>query len=213
MCFVFYIKENEVLSRLVLGFLQMPFLYCVSSPYTDAHNLRKLGCTMCPVERMRQYNTGDPPGVGLEKRFDAIWEVRACDARELVRHEADVHTWFASARARRATGNFTEWFRVAWTDVAAFVVGQAFFVRQLTVDEVDAVTRRYTLADTPGTRTIPTRSSTMRRPPRGTRHRRCLQSHRTLTPCALGGGSRQIIHESPIVTRFRFFLARPVVSF
>ena len=60
----------------------MPFfLYCVSSTYTDAHGLRKLGCTTCPVERMRQYNTGDPPGVGLEKRFDAIWEVRAHDAR------------------------------------------------------------------------------------------------------------------------------------
>ncbi len=32
---------------------------------------------------MRQYNAGDPPGVGLEKRFDAIWEVRAHDARDI----------------------------------------------------------------------------------------------------------------------------------
>ena len=119
----------------------MPFLYCASSPYTDARGLRKVGCTMCPVERMRQYNTGDPPGVGLEKRFDAIWEVRARDARELARHESDVHARFVDARARRDTGNFTEWFRVDCADVASFVMGQAFAVRQLTVDEVDAVTR------------------------------------------------------------------------
>ena len=96
---------------------------------------------MCPVERMRQYNTGDPPGVELEKRYDAIWEVRAHDARELALHESKVHSRFASARTRRDTGNFTEWFRVDCAEVAAFVIGQAFAVRQLTVDEVDAVTR------------------------------------------------------------------------
>jgi superfamily II DNA or RNA helicase len=90
---------------------------------------------------MRQYNTGDPPGVGLEKRFDAIWEVRARDASELARHESDVHARFASARARRDTGNCTEWFRVECADVAAFINAQAFAVRQLTLDEVDAVTR------------------------------------------------------------------------
>jgi pyruvate kinase len=76
---------------------------------------------MCPVERMRQYNTGDPPGVDLEKRYDAIWEVRAHDARELALHESTVHSRFAAARTKRDTGNFTEWFRIDCAEVAEFI--------------------------------------------------------------------------------------------
>ena len=53
------------------------FLYSVSSLYNDQHGDKKLGATTHPVHRMRVYNTGDSPGVGLEKKYNGIWQVNA----------------------------------------------------------------------------------------------------------------------------------------
>ena len=39
--------------------------------------------TMYPIQRMHAYNTGDCPGIGLEKRYDALWQVNVQSKAEL----------------------------------------------------------------------------------------------------------------------------------
>lgn len=45
------------------------YLYCISSEYTNKYGLKKLGCTLYPIHRMSTFNTGDAPGIGLEKNM------------------------------------------------------------------------------------------------------------------------------------------------
>jgi hypothetical protein len=67
----------------------LSFLYCVSSVYTDIYGTKKLGCTTHPVNRMRTYNTGDAPGIQLEKRYDGIFQVNAKSMEELLKFMRD----------------------------------------------------------------------------------------------------------------------------
>ena len=49
------------------------YVYVLHSEFTDKNGLKKLGLTIHPVHRMRQYDIGDAPGVGLEKRYEGLW--------------------------------------------------------------------------------------------------------------------------------------------
>jgi hypothetical protein len=113
------------------------YLYCVSSEYCDQHGVKKLGMTMYPIQRMHVYNTGDCPGIGLDKRYDAIWEVHATSREELFTIEQYVHRQFQSSRLTRANGNNTEWFRITKEDVAAVL--ESYIVRTLTMEEIEEI--------------------------------------------------------------------------
>jgi hypothetical protein len=114
------------------------FLYCVSSNYTDQNRLKKLGLTIHPVHRMRVYNTGDAPGIGLEKRYEGLWQVNAKSKSELLALEKHLHTHFSHVRQSRA-GKNTEWFTVSFDEVREFLNSQKYVIRQLSVDEVNII--------------------------------------------------------------------------
>ncbi len=118
------------------------YLYCVSSPYTDLKGVKKLGYTIYPIHRMRVYNTGDPPGIGLEKRYDAIWQLNAKNKTDGLRMEKRLHSHFQSARLKRNNGNFSEWFRVTLEDVRQFLSLEGCVLRELTIDEIDVIHKK-----------------------------------------------------------------------
>jgi len=113
----------------------MFYLYATSSDFTLQNGLIKLGSTIHPVHRMRAYNTGDAPGIGLEKRYLGIWQVNAKSRRELLSIERRLHNKFANLRKKKRT----EWFNVTIDDVAAFLNSQPYVVRQLTIEEVNVI--------------------------------------------------------------------------
>jgi len=87
---------------------------------------------------MRQYNIGDAPGIGLEKRYDALWEVRAKNTQELLSIERSLHTHFNNERQKR-TGKNTEWFAVTFENVQKFLSTHHDVIRQLSIEEVGSV--------------------------------------------------------------------------
>ena len=111
------------------------FLYCVASAYTDQKG-KKLGCTSFPVERLLNYSTGDCPGLGLDKRYDGIWQVDAQSRKELLRWEKRMHHYFHSKRMRNEKGMWTEWFEVTYEQVAEFLQSQKFVIRPWSLEEV-----------------------------------------------------------------------------
>ena len=48
------------------------YIYCVFSEQTDKNGLKKLGLTIHPVHRLRQYAIGDAPGCGLDKNYNSL---------------------------------------------------------------------------------------------------------------------------------------------
>jgi len=114
------------------------FIYCIGSDYTDKHGLKKLGCTEHPVERMRVYNTGDAPGIGLDKRYDALWEVSASSSVELRFIEHNLHCQFNKHRLSR-NGNYTEWFRVSFELVEKYIESKEYTKGKVNSDELDSV--------------------------------------------------------------------------
>ena len=121
---------------------QMRFIYCVSSPYTDANGSKKLGSTIHPVHRMSVYNTGDSPGIGLEKRYDAIWEVNAKTKIELLRLERHMGHHFKAQQQKKPNGQETEWFKVSLDEVVSFMNTQPYVIRQLSIEEVSVIQKK-----------------------------------------------------------------------
>ena len=118
------------------------YIYLVSSAYTDTHGQKKLGLTIHPVHRMRQYNIGDAPDIGLEKKYDALWVVNATSRNQLKYIEMVIHTHFQAQRNKRQNGSFTEWFNVSLEQVRSFITRQGFFLREVTIDEVKEITEK-----------------------------------------------------------------------
>ena len=117
----------------------MFFIYCVHSEYTDKQGLKKLGLTIHPVHRMRQYDIGDAPGVGLEKRYEGLWQVNAKDRQELHEIEAELHAHFADCRQPRENGRSSEWFRLSFEDVEAYMSRNTRVTRRIPVDEIATI--------------------------------------------------------------------------
>jgi superfamily II DNA or RNA helicase len=118
------------------------YLYCVGSDYTDSHNMKKLGFTIYPEHRMRVYNTGDAPGIGLEKRYNGIWQLTAKNKTEGFRMEKVLHDYFLSARIKRKNGNYSEWFSVTYDAIKTFLGSQSFVMRELSIDEIDVIHKK-----------------------------------------------------------------------
>ena len=122
------------------------YLYCIASAYTQQHGQRKLGLTMNPVHRMSVFNTGDAPGIGLDKRYEGLWQVKATSRDELKQLEAQLHERFRSSRKYRSNGNPTEWFEVSLEEVTEFLNSQSFVIRRLTIEEVRTIHQKADLS-------------------------------------------------------------------
>ena len=101
------------------------YIYCLSCEYTDTFGLKKIGSTTSPKDRLIQYIAGDAPGIGLEKRYDKLWEINASSNSELKKYEFTVHTQFSHCRQKR--GGFpTEWFKLTLDDLTSFMESQPY---------------------------------------------------------------------------------------
>ena len=115
------------------------YVYCVFSEYTDKNGLKKLGLTIHPVHRLRQYATGDAPGCGLDKHYNGLWKIEVRSRAELREMEAILHNYFADRRQ-----GTSEWFRVTFEEVDAFMkMPQKFNVKQVSFDEVQLINTKY----------------------------------------------------------------------
>jgi superfamily II DNA or RNA helicase len=115
------------------------YVYCAFSEFTDSRGLKKLGLTIHPVHRLRQYAIGDAPGCGLDKQYNALWRIEAKTRAELREMETILHTYFSDRRQ-----GTSEWFLVTFEEVAAFMNSpQKFKVQQVSFDEVKMINSKY----------------------------------------------------------------------
>ena len=117
----------------------MCYLYGIGSEYTDSKGYIKLGYTMYPVQRMRVYNTGDCPQIGLDKRYLFIYKLPVDTKKEGLSHEAKLHHHFVSHRQYRK-GMYTEWFKVPLCEVLEYMDAQEY--RRLSSDEIVDIHRK-----------------------------------------------------------------------
>lgn len=115
------------------------FVYAVSSEYAYGKGKLKLGLTIHPVHRMRQYDTGDAPGIGLEKRFHGLWETNATDRKMLRKIEAALHKRFEACRLPRENGRKSEWFSVTYEQVAEFLSTCPYIIKRIPDDEISEI--------------------------------------------------------------------------
>ena len=115
------------------------YVYVLHSEFTDKNGLKKLGLTIHPVHRMRQYDIGDAPGVGLEKRYEGLWLVNAKNRQELHDIEAALHTHFTNCRQPRENGRSSEWFRVTFQEVLDYMTINPRVIRRISADEIAAI--------------------------------------------------------------------------
>jgi hypothetical protein len=115
------------------------YVYCVFSEYTDKKGLKKLGLTIHPVHRLRQYAIGDPPGCGLDKHYNGLWKIEVNNRAQLREMETILHSQFADRRQ-----GTSEWFHVTFEEVQAFMnLPQKFKVKQVSFDEVKLINTKY----------------------------------------------------------------------
>ena len=112
------------------------YVYVITSSYTIKNGLIKIGLTIHPVHRLRQYDTGDAPGIGLEKRYAGLWLTTATNRAELHAIEAEIHNRFADQRISRENDRSSEWFRTTCEEVAAFLEGHTRIQHCIPADEV-----------------------------------------------------------------------------
>lgn len=124
------------------------YFYIIGSPLTDRAGKRKLGITQYPAYRIRQMDTGDCPGEGLEKTYQALFLTRATTTVELLAVEQTIHTQFATQRLRRNGISLSEWFRVSMDDVIDFVLMLPSIERRVTDEEI-ALIHGQANSDTP----------------------------------------------------------------
>lgn len=116
------------------------YIYCVFSKYYDSHGLKKLGLTIHPVHRLRQYATGNPSSrTELLLSYNALWKIEVSTRAELREMETILHNYFADRR-----DGTSEWFFVTFDEVAAFMNSpQKFKVKQVSFDEVRFINTKY----------------------------------------------------------------------
>jgi len=126
--------RNEYLNK-----TETYYIYCVCSEFTDIRGLKKLGLTIHPVHRLRQYAIGDAPGCGLEKQYEGLWRIEVKSRAELRVMESILHNHFADRRQ-----GTTEWFSVSFEEVATFMNSpQKYTIQQVSFDEVKLINTKY----------------------------------------------------------------------
>lgn len=116
------------------------YIYCVFSEYNDRHCLKKLGLTIHPVHRLRQYAIGNPTSrTELLLTYNGLWKIEVSSRAELREMEGILHTYFADRR-----DGTSEWFSVTFEEVVAFMnLPQKFKVKQVSFDEVKLINTKY----------------------------------------------------------------------
>ena len=109
------------------------YLYCVSSIEFEKRSLYKLGLTIHPVHRLRQYATGVPPSlVDSHLIYKALWKIGTKTREQLHEMEGILHAHFADRR-----DGTSEWFNVTPQEVIDFLLTpQKFTVEQISPDDV-----------------------------------------------------------------------------
>jgi len=115
------------------------YVYCVCSEFTDIRGFKKLGLTIHPLHRLRQYAIGDAPGCGLEKQYEGLWRIEVKSRAELRVMESILHNHFADRRQ-----GTTEWFSVSFEEVATFMNSpQKYKIQQVSFNEVKLINTKY----------------------------------------------------------------------
>jgi len=114
------------------------FIYIVTSAITDIKGLVKIGLTIHPVHRMRQYNIGDAPEEDIIKKYYGLWQTNAKTRMELRVMEKKIHDKFAHVRRLR-NGQNTEWFKATAEEVSAFIQSQDFIVKRIPDSEISEI--------------------------------------------------------------------------
>ena len=115
------------------------FVYAVTSEYAYGKGQLKLGLTIHPVHRMRQYDTGDAPDIGLEKFFGGLYLTNATDRKMLRKIEAALHKQFEAFRRPKKNGRKSEWFSVTYEQVAEFLSTCPYIIKRIPDDEISAI--------------------------------------------------------------------------
>ena len=115
-------------------------IYCVFSEYNDKHGLKKLGLTIHPVHRLRQYAIGNPSSrTELMLTYNGLWKIGASSRAELREMETILHEHFAERR-----DGSSEWFFVTFEEVVAFMNShQKFKIEQVSYEEVKLINTKY----------------------------------------------------------------------
>ena len=115
------------------------YLYCVSSIEFEKRSLYKLGLTIHPVHRLRQYATGVPPSlVDSHLIYKALWKIGTKTREQLHEMEGILHEHFADRR-----DGTSEWFNVTPQEVIDFLLTpQKFTVNQISPDDVKDINTR-----------------------------------------------------------------------
>ena len=121
------------------------YIYCVHSKATDENAKKKLGLTIHPVHRLRQYKIGDAPGMGLQKRYEGLWLVSVKTRKELRAIETELHLYFASKRLPSDDGGTSEWFRVSFDEVAQFLDTHPLIHRRIPDEEIAVIHTKVSL--------------------------------------------------------------------
>lgn len=117
------------------------YLYCATSEYCYKKGLVKIGCTTQPISRLCTYNTGDAPGIGLDKYYLGLWEIRASSSRQMKLFETHVHLKFHTFRTRRGKG-YTEWFNVLFNNVQKYIQKLPCFLRNVSLEEIHEIHKK-----------------------------------------------------------------------
>jgi len=112
------------------------YLYCVSSIEFEKRSLYKLGLTIYPGHRLRQYATGVPPSlIDSHLNYKALWKIGTKTRKQLHEMEGILHAQFAHRR-----DGTSEWFNVTPQEVIDFLLTpQKFTVEQISPDDVKDV--------------------------------------------------------------------------
>lgn len=107
------------------------YIYCITNEYSLSYGYIKIGLTINPLVRLKQYNTGDAPGIKLEKYYLGIWKVKSETRDELYNIERIIHNRFEDKRLKNQFGNYSEWFDIKFEEVSKYIKSQYFFESEI----------------------------------------------------------------------------------
>lgn len=113
------------------------YIYCITNEYSLSYGYVKIGLTINPLVRLKQYNTGDAPGIKLEKYYLGIWKVKSKTRDELYNIEKMIHNKFEDNRIKNQFGNYSEWFNVKFEDIQEYIKSQEFFEEEINVSKIN----------------------------------------------------------------------------
>jgi superfamily II DNA or RNA helicase len=115
------------------------YVYCLYSELNDRNGLKKLGLTIHPPHRLRQYAIGVPLSCSEQTLlYNGLWKISATSRAELRRMEEKLHSHFAEKR-----DGTCEWFFVTYEEVQAFMrLPHEYSIQELSYEDVRLITTK-----------------------------------------------------------------------